>query len=182
MLWTYGFPSSPSGPSYYLVSIAFAIKGIQNILLNGIKVLVFSEKNIEKKHLCRRDKNYYYFCKSNIAVINLIVDSRIWSNFQKRQVCKEIDKRRESFFPNTDNFLAFIIIFEWGKIFGSAMDKQEVKGDAKLRPYYFSMNVFVIAVVFHRQILKTDNFAWNCWLFLICRQNTTASTKTFKEI
>ena len=36
----------------------------------------FSEKNIEIKHLCHHDKNYYYFWKSNIPVINLIVDSR----------------------------------------------------------------------------------------------------------
>ena len=36
----------------------------------------FSEKNIEKKHLCRHYKNYYYFCKSNIPVINLIAGSR----------------------------------------------------------------------------------------------------------
>ena len=36
----------------------------------------FSEKSIEKKHLCCHDKNYHYFWKSNIPVINLIVDSR----------------------------------------------------------------------------------------------------------
>ena len=40
-----------------------------------VKVRVFL-KNIEKKHLCRHDKNYYHFCKSNIPVINLIVGSR----------------------------------------------------------------------------------------------------------
>ena len=34
------------------------------------------EKTIEKKQLRRHDKNYYYFWKSNIPVINLIVDSR----------------------------------------------------------------------------------------------------------
>ena len=34
------------------------------------------EKNIEKKHLCRPYKNFYYFCKSNAPVINLIVVSR----------------------------------------------------------------------------------------------------------
>ena len=32
-------------------------------------------KNIEKKYLCRHYKNYYYFCKPNIRVINLIVGS-----------------------------------------------------------------------------------------------------------
>ena len=44
--------------------------------LKGIKMRVFFGKNIEKKPLCRHDKNYYYFWKSNIHVINLIVDSR----------------------------------------------------------------------------------------------------------
>ena len=45
-------------------------------ILNGIKVWVFFEKNIKKKHLCRHDKNYYYFCKSNIPVTNLTAGSR----------------------------------------------------------------------------------------------------------
>ena len=36
----------------------------------------FSEKNIEKRHLCRHEKNYYYFGKSSIPVMNLIVGSR----------------------------------------------------------------------------------------------------------
>ena len=47
-----------------------------DVLLNGIKVRVFYRKNIEKKHLCRHDKDFYYFWKSNIPLINLIVDSR----------------------------------------------------------------------------------------------------------
>ena len=46
------------------------------ILLNSIKARVFFGKNIEEKHLCCHDKNYYYFWKSYIPVINLIVDSR----------------------------------------------------------------------------------------------------------
>ena len=33
-------------------------------------------KKIEKKHLSRHDKNYYYFWKSNIPVFNLILDFR----------------------------------------------------------------------------------------------------------
>ena len=44
--------------------------------LNGIKVRVFYEKGIKKKHLYRHDKNYFYFWKSDIPVINLIVGSR----------------------------------------------------------------------------------------------------------
>ena len=34
----------------------------------------FSKKTSKKKHLYRHDKNYYYFSKSNIPVINLIVE------------------------------------------------------------------------------------------------------------
>ena len=45
-------------------------------MLNVIKVRVFFEKNIEKKRLRRHCKSYYYFCKSNIPVTNLIVGSR----------------------------------------------------------------------------------------------------------
>ena len=51
-------------------------QSVKNKSLNGIKVRVLFEKNIEKKHLCHHDKNYYYFCKSNIPVTNLIVGSR----------------------------------------------------------------------------------------------------------
>ena len=45
-------------------------------LLSDIKVRVFFEKYMEKKHLCHHDRNYCYFCKSNIPAINLIVVSR----------------------------------------------------------------------------------------------------------
>ena len=44
--------------------------------LNGIKVPVFFKKNVEKKPLCCHVNNTYYFCKSNIPVINLIASSR----------------------------------------------------------------------------------------------------------
>ena len=102
---------------------------IQNIYclgklsLNGIKVRVFFGKNIEKKLLCRHEKNYYYFWKPNIPVINLIVDSRNMIKVSTRWVRKKLDKQRESFSPNTNNFLAFFIVFEWGRILESEMDK-----------------------------------------------------------
>ena len=71
----------------------------------------FSEKNIEKKHLYHHDKNCCYFCKSNIPVINLIVSSRNMIKLSKKiWVCKKLDKRRESFSPNTDNFLALLFL------------------------------------------------------------------------
>ena len=33
-------------------------------------------KKYREKHLCSHDNNYYFFWKSNIPVISLIVDSR----------------------------------------------------------------------------------------------------------
>ena len=50
---------------------------------NNIKVQVFFGKRHWEKHLCRHDKNDYYFWKSNISVINLIVDSRNMIKFSK---------------------------------------------------------------------------------------------------
>ena len=46
------------------------------IRLNSINVRVFFFNNIEKKHFRRHDKDYYYCCKSDIPVINLIAGSR----------------------------------------------------------------------------------------------------------
>ena len=47
----------------------------------------------------------------------------IWSDFEKIWIRKKLDKRQELFSPNTDNFLAFSIVFEWGRILESEMDK-----------------------------------------------------------
>ena len=47
-----------------------------NLTINGIKVRVVFLKIIERKHLCCHVKNFYYFCKSNISVINLILGFR----------------------------------------------------------------------------------------------------------
>ena len=63
------------------------------------------------------------------------------------------------FSPNTNNFLAFFIVFEWGSILETAMDKLEVICNAELCPNYFSVNVFVRAVVFPDKFQKPDNFA-----------------------
>ena len=41
----------------------------------------------------------------------------------------------------------------------------------------FMYQLLYFADKFH----KTDNFAWNCWFFQNCRQNTTASKETFTE-
>ena len=68
---------------------------------------------------------------------------------------KKLDKWWESFLPNNDNFLVFFIVFEGERIFESVGDKWEVKCNAKLRPNYFSVNVFILALVFRQQISKT---------------------------
>ena len=61
------------------------------------------------------------------------------------------DQQRESFSPNTNNFLLFFIVFDWGKILKSAVAKNEVKCNAKLSFYYFFVNVSVLAIAFHQQ-------------------------------
>ena len=48
-----------------------------------------------------------------------------------------------------------------------------MKCNAKLRPNYFSVNVSVLAVVFHGEISKKN--------FEICQRNITASKETFTE-
>ena len=86
----------------------------------------------------------------------MIVGSRNMTEVLKKiRVCKKSNKRRESFLPNTDNVSAFFIVFEWGRIFESAVDTLEVKFNAKLCPCHFSVNVSVLAVVFRRQISKS---------------------------
>ena len=51
------------------------MKNYLSLLLSSIKVRVFFGKIIEKS-TCAVMISYYYFWKSNIPVINLIVDSR----------------------------------------------------------------------------------------------------------
>ena len=41
----------------------------------------------------------------------------------KNTSLQKLEKWREPFLPNTDIFLALFIVFEWGRIFESAMDK-----------------------------------------------------------
>ena len=43
-----------------------------------------------------------------------------------------------------------------GQNFKTAVDKDEVKCNAKLRSNYFPVNVSVPAIVFHQQILETS--------------------------
>ena len=56
-----------------ICQICLTLPNLQNA--TALKCGSFLKKNIEKRHLCGHDKNYYYFCKSNIIVINLIVGS-----------------------------------------------------------------------------------------------------------
>ena len=77
----------------------------------------------------------------------------------------KIDKRRGSFLPNTDKFLAFFIVFEWVRIFEYTTKKREVKYNAKLRPNYFFVHVSVLAVVFRQPISKNRRFCLKMSVF-----------------
>ena len=58
----------------------------------------------------------------SLSLISLQV-LEIWPKFQKIWASKKLDQQRESFLRNTDNLLAFFIVFEWGRILESAVDK-----------------------------------------------------------
>ena len=79
--------------------------------LNSIKVRVFFRKNIEKKHLCRHEKNCYYFWKSNISVINLIVDSRNMIKVSKNMRLQKIRSTARVVFTKYQQFLSIFVVF-----------------------------------------------------------------------
>ena len=70
-------------------NVLFALNFCQ-FILNGIKVGVFFEKNIEKKQFCHHDQNYCYFRKWSIPVINLIVGSKNMIKISKSVNLEEI--------------------------------------------------------------------------------------------
>ena len=94
----------------------------------------------------------------------------------------KIDKRRGLFLPNTDNFLAFFIVFEWGRIFEYTTKKREVKYNAKLRPNYISVHVSVLAVVFRQPISKKPTFlSENVSFFKFVSKIQAADTKRIER-
>ena len=48
---------------------------------------------------------------------------KVYKVSKKKWICQKLDKLWEPFSPNTDTFLACFIVFEWGRILASAMDK-----------------------------------------------------------
>ena len=56
-----------------------------------------------------------------------------------------------------------------------------MKCKAKLGCNQFSMNISVLAVVFHRQVSKNQQFCLKFLVFENCHQNTLASTKRLTE-
>ena len=91
---------------------------------------------------------------NHVSVINLIVCSSYMIKLSKNMGLKKLDKRWESFSPTTDNFLAFFIVFEWGRILESAMYKKEVICNAEFCPNFISVNVSVLVVVFRQKTTK----------------------------
>ena len=94
----------------------------------------------------------------------------IWRKFQ-----------RESFSPNTDNFLKFFIVLEKFSIW---------KGQWIIRKWNVMQNYVLVnflwtflywLLYFANNWKKPHKFRQNCWLFKFCSQNTTASTETFTE-
>ena len=53
----------------------------------------------------------------------------------------------------------------------NVIDNWEVKCNAESCPNYFSVNIYMLVVVFHQQIFKTCQFWQNLLLFENCRRN-----------
>ena len=53
---------------------------------------------------------------------------------------KNLDKLMESLFAKYRQIFSDFIVFEWDRIFESAIDKQEVKYNKQSCPNYFSRN------------------------------------------
>ena len=94
----------------------FSIYWEQN--LSNIKMRFFFGKNIERKHLYRHDKNYYYFCKSDIPVINLIVGSRNMIKLSKNISLKKNRQIARVVFTKYQQFFSVFHCFWMGQDFG----------------------------------------------------------------
>ena len=68
----------------------FKILTLVSYSSTALRCEYFSKKNIEKKRSYRHDKNYYFFCKSNIPVIDLIVGSRNMIKLSKNMTFEKI--------------------------------------------------------------------------------------------
>ena len=90
---------------------------------------------------------------ANKGILGLVYDesSRSMIKVSKIKACKKLGKQRELLRPNTGNILVLIIVFQWGRIYESAVDKSELKCNAKLHPSYFSVNVNKLVVKFRRK-------------------------------
>ena len=112
----------------YMISFSIYIQ-VNMIILNGIKVRVFFRKKRSWKYLCRHDRNYYYFWKSNIPVIKLIVHSRNMIKVSKNMSLWKNRWRKKVAPTQYWQFVAFFIVFEWVRNWESAI----VKCNEKLR-------------------------------------------------
>ena len=77
----------------------------------------FLKKTSKKKPLRRHDKNYYYFCKSIIPVINLIAVSRNMMKVSKNMSSEKIRSTRRVAFMKYRQFLSVFYCFSFFTIF-----------------------------------------------------------------
>ena len=84
---------------------------------------LFSEKTLERSICAVMIRIIIIFGNEIFLWLIWLSVLEIWSDILKICFCKKVDKPGEFFLPNTDNFLAFFIIFEWGRILESAVDK-----------------------------------------------------------
>ena len=82
----------------------------------GIKMRVYFKKTSKKSTCGVMPAIVISFSNQTLLQLIWLQVLEIWSKFQTMWICKKLNKQRELFSPNTDNFLAFFYAFEWGRI------------------------------------------------------------------
>ena len=76
-----------------------------------------------KKLSCHHDNNCCYFSKLDIPVITLVVGSRDVIKLSKNMSLSKVSQTARVVFNKCRKFLSVFIVYEWGRISESAIDK-----------------------------------------------------------
>ena len=118
-----------------LSSLLFKLLKLIGAFLNlSISKLSISHFNLAKstflrsssfweKTIVSHNKYYYYFSKSNIPAVKLIVGFRNTINVSSNMSSKKLDKQREVVFTKYRQFLSAFYCFWRGRVLESGMDK-----------------------------------------------------------
>ena len=98
-------------------------------------------KSTSKINICIVLISYYHFSKSRTPWISAAVGSRNMIEVLKNRVWKQLNKLKDWFSRNTDDFLVFFIVFEWAEFSKVQWTNAKWNVRQKLHPDWLSMNL-----------------------------------------